>query len=138
MASVGCSSNWINWFQSMFGSTSDSDMTELKDSDAACVSNEDANTDADDVGAGDGAGAGADGADTATDFFTFLVTLAPEEPDDLLWLGSQRTFFLLQASHALITRIRWAWSRCYLVLHPREAELVTSIPSLVSIFIPGR
>ncbi len=54
-----------------------------------------------------------------------------------LWLGSQRIFFFLHASHALMMRIRWAWSRCSLVLQPREAELVTSRPSLVRMRIPG-
>lgn len=60
------------------------------------------------------------------------------EAERFLWLGSQRIFFFLQASQALRMRMRWAWSRCSLVLQPREAWLVTSWPSRVMIFMPGR
>lgn len=54
-----------------------------------------------------------------------------------LWLGSHRIFLRRQASQALMMRMRCAWSRCSLVLQPRDAELVTSRPSLVMIFMPG-
>src|SRR6478735_10720762 len=54
----------------------------------------------------------------------FLVTLAGWaavlETPRFLWLGSQRIFFFLQLSQALMIRMRCAWSRCSLVLDPRD------------------
>src|SRR5450756_2280940 len=46
-------------------------------------------------------------------------------------------FFFLQASQAFMILIKWACSRCSLVLVPRPAEFVTSMPSLVMIEKPG-
>jgi hypothetical protein len=56
----------------------------------------------------------------------------------LLWLGSHRIFFARQESHALIMRMRCAWSLCSFVLEPLDAAFVTSRPSRVMIFMPGR